>query len=84
MLLETGGDGVKFQPRPIAGVKLDEPVEPDDTTGLEMFGNYRMPCFKRQVSLGQNASIISNKSLISSSSKIPSTPSTRLWTAYHS
>lgn len=29
MLLETGGDGVKFQPRPIAGVKLDEPVEPE-------------------------------------------------------
>lgn len=29
MLLETGGDGVKFQPRPIAGVELDEPVEPE-------------------------------------------------------
>ena len=29
MLLETGGDGVKFQPRPIAGVSLDEPVEPE-------------------------------------------------------
>lgn len=29
MLLETGGDGVKFQPRPIAGVELDELVEPE-------------------------------------------------------
>lgn len=29
MLLETGGDGVKFQPRTIAGVELPEPVEPD-------------------------------------------------------
>lgn len=29
MLLETGGDGVKFQPRAIAGVELDDPVEPE-------------------------------------------------------
>jgi hypothetical protein len=29
MLLETGGDGVTFQPRPIEGVELPEPVEPE-------------------------------------------------------
>lgn len=29
MLLETGGDGVKFQPRAIAGVQLTEPTEPE-------------------------------------------------------
>lgn len=29
MQLETGGDGVRFQPRLIAGVELPHPVEPD-------------------------------------------------------
>jgi uncharacterized protein with ParB-like and HNH nuclease domain len=29
MQLETGGDGVRFQPRLIAGVELTQPVEPD-------------------------------------------------------
>jgi hypothetical protein len=29
MQLETGGDGVRFQPRLIAGVELAHPVEPD-------------------------------------------------------
>lgn len=39
MLLETGGDGVKFQPRPIAGVQLSEPVEPEH---LILDGQQRM------------------------------------------
>jgi len=29
MLLQTGGDGVQFQPRPVQGVKLDRDVRPE-------------------------------------------------------
>lgn len=29
MLMETGGDGVRFRPRPVEGVKLDAPKLPD-------------------------------------------------------
>lgn len=39
MLLETGGDGVKFQPRPIAGVELSEAIEPEH---LILDGQQRM------------------------------------------
>ena len=28
MLMETGGDGVRFRPRPVEGVELDSEIEP--------------------------------------------------------
>jgi len=53
MLLQTGGDGVQFQPRPVQGVKLDGDVEPEY---LILDGQQRMTSLYLSLLSGQAVS----------------------------